>query len=179
MNENEILTAIINDSGEELDCYITIKGQEIPCSREVYLAIKRPGRKENKRQQRNKRPFINGKRCQGDCSKCGSFDGVKCELAGDVSLDDLPEDGSATPVSSTNVEDESYVNITIRDMYKELEGEDDRCIKIFSLMLEELPQRDIAETLDIADGTVTYYIKKIRKELDKLNLLLPGSHNAQ
>ena len=167
MNEKELLTAIINDTSEELDCYITIKGQEIPCSREVYLSYKRPGRKENKRQQRAQRPFINGKRCQGDCSKCGCFDGVKCTLTGDISIDELPEDGGAAPVSKSNTEADALVKVTISEMYDTLEGEDDCCIKVFSLMLRELPQRQIAQSLNIADGTVTYYIQKIRKKLDK------------
>jgi len=170
MNEKELFTAIINDTSEELDCYITIKGQEIPCSREVYLSYKRPGRKENKRQQRAQRPFINGKRCQGDCSTCGCYDGVKCTLAGDISIDELPEDGGAAPVSKSNTEAEATVSITISEMYDTLKDEDDCCIKIFSLMLKELPQREIAKSLDISDGTVTYYIKKIRQKLSKFNL---------
>ena len=57
--------------------------------------------------------------------------------------------------------------MTIEAMYKELQSEDERCRKIFSLMIEEKPQREIATELGIANGTVTYYIKKIRKRLDK------------
>ena len=167
MNENEILSAVINDPSQELECYITIKGHDIPCSREIYLAYKRPGRKENKRKQRAQRPFINGKRCQGDCSKCPSFDGHSCIKTGEVSLDELPKDGDTAPVSSQNVEEDAMIRSTISSMYKELEDEDERYGQIFSLMLQELPQRDIASTLNISDGTVTYYIRKIRQKLDK------------
>lgn len=167
MTEQELLNALLNDSSEELDCYITIKGKQIPCSREVYLSIKRPGRRDNKRQQRAKRPFINGKRCQGDCEQCPCYDGNKCNKTGDISLDELPEDGAATPVSSQDVLSDAIISVTISQMYETLAGEDARCAEIFTLMLQELPQREIAETLDIADGTVTYYIKKIRQKLDK------------
>jgi len=166
MKSNEVTVKII-DKSAELGCSIKIKGQEIPCSHELYLSYHRQSKNEKRAKYRNKRPFINGKRCQGDCSNCVCFEGGECQSAGVVSLDALPEDSSYDPVATTNVEEEAALNITIESMYKELENEDERCRDIFTLMIREIPQRQIASELGIADGTVTYYIKKIRKRLEK------------
>ena len=167
MTRKELISAIINDSSEELEAYIVIDGEKIPCSRQLYLEYKRQFRKERKREQRIKKPMINGKRCKGDCDVCRYFDGHKCIYGGIVSIDDLPTDGADAPRTSQNVVEEAVVNVTISQMYKALDGEGERVISIFNLMLEEKPQREIAETLDISDGTVTYYIKRIRQKLEK------------
>lgn len=167
-NNNESVTVTINSNTENLECYVTIKGQTIPCSREVYLTYKRPGRKEAMRKYRDKRPFVNGQRCQEDCSKCPHFiEGLGCTNKGDLSLNQLYEDGNFEPEATDNFEDEIMVNIRIQEMYDTLQNEDQRCLDIFSLMLKEIPQREIAAELGIANGTVTYYIKKIRKKLEK------------
>lgn len=168
MVENNVVTVGINCE-EDCEYYVTIKGQKVPCSREVYLTIKRPGRMQNKRDQRNKRPFINGKRCDGDCSCCIHCDGDGCAYAGEVSLDKMYEEAEHEVVAKENVEDSVVCKITVEQMYQTLEGEDDRLIQIFELMIAETKRRDIADTLGIAEGTVTYYIKKIREKLDKFN----------
>ena len=46
-NQEDFVTVGINESEESLEYYVIIKGQNVPCSHEVYLTIKRPGRKEN------------------------------------------------------------------------------------------------------------------------------------
>lgn len=167
-NSNEKVTVSINANGINLECYVTIKGKKIPCSREEYLSYKRPGRKEAMRKYRNRRPFVNGKRCQEDCTQCPHFiEGYGCTNTGDVSLNQLYEDSEFEPTSTYNIEDEALVNVRIQEMYAALQNEDQRCLDIFSLMLKEIPQREIATELGIADGTVTYYIKKIRAKLEK------------
>lgn len=162
------ITVNINATSNNSQYYITVKGQKIPCSREVYLTMKRPGRKEAMRQYRGQRPFINGQRCQEDCSKCPHhIAGYGCTNKGDVSFDELYEAGEVEPVAPTSVEDEVSLKITIEAMYNELQSEDERCREIFSLMIVEKPQREIALELGISPGTVSWYIKKIRKCLDK------------
>lgn len=147
INNNETVTVEVSTNDDSLECHVTIKGQVIPCSREVYLTLKRPGRKEAMRKYRDQRPFVNGQRCQEDCTKCPHFvPGLGCTNKGDVSLDKLYEDGFDVP-STQNFEDESIVNIRIQEMYAELSDEDDRCRDIFSLMIKETPQRAIANQL--------------------------------
>lgn len=158
------------ESDEELECYVTIKGKKIPCTREVYLTIKRPGRKQAMRDYREEqRPIINGKRCTGDCSCCAEFDGVRCTHTGTVSLEQMSEDGVTEPQSSQDVEGEAMRNVMLAEMRTALATEDARFLDIFELMVKELTQREIAEKLNISDGTVTYYIKKIRNKLAKFN----------
>lgn len=166
MKRNEVNVKIY-DKSAPLGCSIKIQGQEVPCSHEFYLEYHRQARNEQRAKYRNKRPFINGQRCQGDCSNCVCFEGGECQSAGIVSLDAFPEDSLYDPIATTNVEEEASLNITIDSMYKELENEDERCRNIFTLMIREIPQRQIALELGIADGTVTYYVKKIRKRLEK------------
>lgn len=166
--EDDFVSVDIINNEENLEYYVTIKGEKIPCSREVYLTIKRPGRKEAMRKYRDQRPFVNGHRCQDDCETCPYFvKGYGCTNHGEVSLEQLYEDGEYEPEAPGSMADDVIVRMTIEAMYKELESEDDRCRDIFNLMVQETPQRKIATELGIADGTVTYYIKKIRKKLEK------------
>lgn len=163
------------DLNENEECYVTINGQQIPCSREVYLTIKRPGRKEAMRKYRDgKRPFINGKRCTADCEYCSEYENGICCHGGNVSLDAMYEDGEYEPEDNKQHDIISEMNAEyITDlMRRELEGESDRCKEIFALMLQEKQDRVIAEELQIADGTVTYYIKKIRTKLEKFKQYL-------
>lgn len=167
-NQEDFVTVGINESEESLEYYVTIKGQKVPCSCEVYLTIKRPGRKENMRKYRGQRPFVNGTRYQEDCSKCPHFvEGLGCSNKGDVSLDQLYEDGEYEPLASNDIEDEAMLNITIKSMYAELQDEDKRCIDIFSLMIKESSQREIANELGISQTAVRWYIKRIRNKLEK------------
>ena len=98
INKNEAVTVEVNTNDDNLECHVTIKGQVIHFSREVYLTLKRPGRKEAMRKYRDQRPFINGQRCQEDCTKCPHFvPGLGCTNKGDLSLDKLYEDGFDVP----------------------------------------------------------------------------------
>ena len=167
-NQENFVTVGINESENSLEYYVTIKGQKVPCTREVYLTIKHPGRKENMRKYRGQRPFVNGIRCQEDCSKCPHFvEGLGCTNKGDVSLDQLYEDGEYEPLASNDIEEEAMLNITIESMYDELKDEDKRCIDAFTLMIKESTQRDIATELGISQTAVSWYIKRIRKKLEK------------
>lgn len=166
-NDDYVSVDLSEIEENDLECYIIIKGEKIPCTREVYLAYKRPGRKEAMRQYRNKqRPFVNGHRCQSDCKTCVHFmEGVGCTYSAEESLDYLQESTNAEPAAPHNMEDEVMADILIKEMYAELQSETDCCRKVFTLMIKETPQREIATELGISDGTVTYYVKKIRKRL--------------
>lgn len=168
MKNNANINVSVNVNNSNLDCYITIDGKDIPCTREVYLAYKQPIRKEAMRTYRNKRPFINGERCSGDCEHCKA-DVIRagCPYVGDVSAEQMVEDGTFNFTAHDDIESEAYASLLLEKMQKELETESQICIDIFNLMLEELPQREISAKLGIADGTVTYYIKKIRTKLAK------------
>lgn len=84
-----------------------------------------------------------------------------------VSFDQLYEDGESESLATTDIEEKAILNITIKAMYDELKDEDDRCINIFSLMIKETSQREIATELGISQGTVSRYVKRIRNKLKK------------
>lgn len=167
--KNYEINVTINIDGEDADegYYIIIKGQRVPCTKEVYLAFKRPIRSEAMRKYRDQKPFINGKRCQGDCNKCIHHEWGFCDYTGALSLDALYEDDGIEPEAAGHLEDDACNNVLLEQMRAVLEEEDDVYMKIFELMLEEKTQRDIANDLGIVQGTVSYYIKKIRKMLEK------------
>ncbi|WP_081673411.1 LuxR C-terminal-related transcriptional regulator [Butyrivibrio sp. FC2001] len=147
--------------------YLIINGTNVPCSHEVYLAYKRPVRKEAMREYRGQRPFINGRRCHEDCSICINYSGGKCKLASEISLDKEFENSAFEPSNSANTEAEAELKILIASMFHEFDDENKRYRDILALMIQELTQREIAEKLNISNGTVTHYIKKIRTKLEK------------
>jgi RNA polymerase sigma factor (sigma-70 family) len=127
-----------------------------------------PAKKDNMRKYRGQRPFVNGTRCQEDCSKCPHFvECFSCTNKWDVSLDQLYKDGEYEPLASTDIEEDAMVNITIKSMYNELRDEDKRCINVFTLLIKETTQREIASELGISQTAVRWYIKRIRKKLEK------------
>lgn len=128
----------------ELTNYITIKGQQVPCTREQYLSIKRPGRKEAMRKYRNEK------------------DGIET-----VSLDAFPTDESKAFAASNNTEEEAVLKATLNLMFKELEDKPPMRKRILELLAQEYTQREIASILGIADGTLTWHIKKLREDLAK------------
>ena len=101
MTNNKKITVEINDPNTE--CYIKIGGVEVRCSREVYLTIKRPIRKEAMREYRGQRPFINGKRCKEDCKNCINYSFGACQLASKISLDKLYMDDGIEISALSNV----------------------------------------------------------------------------
>ena len=132
------------NNNEELTNYITIKGQQVPCTREQYLSIKRPGRKEAMRKYRNEK------------------DGIET-----VSLDAFPTDESKAFAASNNTEEEAVLKATLNLMFKELEDKPPMRKRILELLAQEYTQREIASILGIADGTRTWHITKLREDLAK------------
>ena len=132
------------NNNKELTNYITIKGQQVPCTREQYLSIKRPGRKEAMRKYRNEK------------------DGIET-----VSLDAFPTDESKAFAASNNTEEEAVLKATLNLMFKELEDKPPMRKRILELLAQEYTQREIASILGIADGTLTWHIKKLREDLAK------------
>ena len=90
------------------------------------------------------------------------------------SLDQLYEDGEYEPLATNDIEEEAMLNITIKSMYNELKDEDERCIDVFSLLINENTQREIASELGISQTAVSWYIKRIRKR----NLKSSDKHNC-
>ncbi len=79
----------------------------------------------------------------------------------------MNEEAAVEAVAADNVEQEACNNILIQEMRAALSDEDEVVRDIFDRLALEMTQREIASDLGIAQGTVTYYIKKMRKKLER------------
>lgn len=97
--------------------YLTIEGQDVPVSEEVYRAVKRPEWAEHKRRERAKRCIgENGHRCTDDCSKC---DRQKNGTA--LSLDALEDASGNQPPTSEDVAEIVMYSLLLEKLYEELD----------------------------------------------------------
>ena len=81
--------------------YLTIRGQEVEVSEEVYRAYIQPVRAERRRKQRAFRCKIKGKkgnlvRCQKDCRECPYALSGHNALGNNLSLDRMKDEGMTT-----------------------------------------------------------------------------------
>ena len=79
----------------------------------------------------------------------------------------MNEEAAVEAVAPDNVEQEAFNNILLKEMRDALSDEDEVVRDIFDRLALEMTQREIASELGIAQGTVTYYIKKMRKKLER------------
>ena len=82
--------------------YITIKGQKVEVTEEVYRAYVRPIRKERRKKSREWRCSVKGKngklvRCMKDCAECEYAKAGGKPTGGVLSLDTLLENGGDVP----------------------------------------------------------------------------------
>lgn len=146
---------------EKKDYYISIEGQEVPVTEEVYRAYKRPTWAEHKRNDREKRCQVSDekgglKRCMDDCSTC---DRVK---EGSVmALDELMERKHVMDASETDVSDIVAGKIMLEELYKALDELDLKTLRICQLIMEGHSRREIARILDIPQSSFEYQFKKL------------------
>lgn len=85
------------ETKEQKQYYVTVKGQKVPVSEEVYRAYVRPVRARQRAELRDKKCYVQGKRwkrvrCIADCSKC-PYAEIKKTSGTPLSLDLLAEKG--------------------------------------------------------------------------------------
>lgn len=87
------------ETKEQKQYYVTVGGQKVPVSEEVYRAYVRPVRARQRDEKRNKRCYVQGKRwkrvrCTEDCTTC-PYAEQKMEITGaPLSLDLMAEQGA-------------------------------------------------------------------------------------
>ncbi len=144
--------------------HLTIEGQQIPVTEEVYRAYKQPLWAEHKRQEREKRCVISDgkgrtKRCMEDCSKCN------LQRTGSVlSLDKLTMDGFDAS-DSLDIADLVTDKLLLEELFAaldELDPENRRIIELFSLGKSE---RDIAADIGLSQKAINKRKKKLFTEL--------------
>lgn len=85
--------------------YVTVNGQKVEVSEEVYRAYVRPVRAQQRTEKRNKRCKVKGERlglvrCKGNCSECEYAKSGKAFGGAEQSLDALTESGFELPSES-------------------------------------------------------------------------------
>jgi RNA polymerase sigma factor (sigma-70 family) len=140
--------------------FISIHGENIAVSEEVYLAYKRPIWAEQKRRDREGRcQDIKGVRCAEDCKLCD-----KQRMGKPMSLDKLIEDG--LEYADPNDIDETVTNDELRRALRKAVAElpeDEK--RIINIAFQGKPERETAVKIGLSRNTFTYKRDRI---VDKL-----------
>lgn len=145
--------------------YLTVEGQEVTVTEEVYRAYKRPIWAEHKRNDRQKLCQVSDgkgglKRCTEDCSKCS------CTKEGSVlSLDGLEEAGFSVDDHAQDVAEIVVEKILLEELFKALEELDPNSHRICELLIEGHSKREIARIMSIPQSSFEYQFKKLMASL--------------
>ena len=90
------------ETKEQKQYYVTVKGQKVPVSEEVYRAYVRPVRAQQRTEKRNKRCQVKGERsglvrCNDNCESCPYALSGKATIGMEQSLESLLESGFEIP----------------------------------------------------------------------------------
>ena len=141
---------------ESQQYYITINGQNIPVSEEIYRAYKRPEWAEHKRMEREKRCRIGGVRCNGDCSQCPH------QRTGTmVSLDRLEEVNHVPADFSADVEEIGAGRMLLEELFRALEQLDPDGQLLCQLLMDGESERQIAARFGISQVAVHKRKRKV------------------
>lgn len=145
--------------------YLTIDGQEVTVTEEVYRAYKRPIWAEHKRNDRQKLCQVsNGKgglkRCTEDCSKCS-----RTKEGSVLSLDGLEEAGYSVEDQAQDVAEIVAEKILLEELFMALEELDPNNQRICELLMEGRSKREIARIMSIPQSSFEYQFKKLMASL--------------
>ena len=145
--------------------YLTINGQEITVSEEVYRAYKRPIWAEHKRNDRQKLCQVSDgkgglKRCTEDCSKCS-----RTKEGNVLSLDGLEEAGYSVEDRAQDVAEIVAEKLLLEELFKALEELDPNSHHICKLLMEGCSKREIARIMSIPQSSFEYQFKKLMASL--------------
>lgn len=148
-----------------MDYYITIEGQEITVTEEVYRAYKRPTWAEHKRNDREKRCQVSDgkgglKRCLEDCSTCD-----RVRDGSILTLDEMTEEKHVLGTSEMDVSDIVAGKVLLEQLYKVLEELDPKSLRVCQLIMEGHSRREIARILEVPQSSFEYQFKKLMESL--------------
>lgn len=146
--------------------FVSIDGEQVPVSEEIYRTYKQPLWAEHKRKERSKRCQIsNGrggvKRCDADCSQCPH------DRSGSVlSLDCFEEDGYF-PADATAVDPQQILEdaLLLEELLAAIAELDPINQRIIELLQEEMSEHEIADVIGLSQKAVNKRKVKIREEL--------------
>jgi RNA polymerase sigma factor (sigma-70 family) len=147
--------------------YLTIDGQEVMVSEEVYRAYKRPIWAEHKRNDRQKLCQVSDgkgglKRCTENCSKCS-----RTKEGSTLSLDGLEEAGYGVEDRTQDVAEIVAEKILLEELFKALKELDPDSRRICELLMDGHSKREIARIMSIPQSSFEYQFKKLMASLRK------------
>ncbi|WP_206812128.1 sigma factor-like helix-turn-helix DNA-binding protein [Paradesulfitobacterium ferrireducens] len=161
----------INDNQQTITpCYIPIAEQQIPVTKEVYRAFKRPAWAERKRKEREKRcRDENGNRCTKSCRVCDLERAKKglppIERTGSVlSLDKFTEEGFevADPVDIAELVADKLLLEELYAALEELDPDNRRIMELFGIGKSE---REIAADIGLSQKAINKRKTKLFAQL--------------
>ena len=154
--------------------YLTIRGQEVEVSEEVYRAYIQPVRAERRRKQRAFRCKIKGKkgnlvRCQKDCRECPYALSGHNALGNILSLDRMKDEGVDIEDRRLDVEQNYIDEEEKRELYAAISKLTPRQKELVEMIyFEEKSQEEVADMLGISQCTISLTLKKAAETLKKL-----------
>lgn len=156
--------------------YLTIKGQEVEVSEEVYRAYIRPVRLEQQRQKRAWRCQVKGAkgklvRCQQDCNRCPYAIAGNNARGNVLSLDSFDEDGAELKIESSgfDVEENYIAEEEKQELYTAIAKLTPRQQQLVKLIyFDDKSQEEVAAILGISQCTISLTLKKAVENLKKL-----------
>ncbi|KAF5041779.1 hypothetical protein DSECCO2_519460 [anaerobic digester metagenome] len=145
--------------------YLTIDGQEVTVTQEVYRAYKRPIWAEHKRNDRQKLCQVSDgkgglKRCTEDCSKCS-----RTKEGNILSLDGLEEAGYSVEDRAQDIAEIIAEKMLLEELFKAFEELDPNSHRICELLMEGCSKREIARIMSIPQSSFEYQFKKLMASL--------------
>lgn len=148
---------------ETKEYFVTIDGQRIPVTEEVYRAYMRPVWAEQKRMERSKRCRVAGKRCNGDCSQCPH------RRTGSVlSLDLLAADGYLPADRQEDIEEIVADRIMLEELLNALEELDPEGKLMCELFGQGMSEREMTKVFGVSRPVIHKRLTRLFSQLRKI-----------
>ena len=164
------------ETKEQKQYYVTVNGQKVEVTEEVYRAYVRPVRAQQRTEKRNKRCKVKGERfglvrCTGDCSKCEYAKSGKALGGAEQSLEELAESGFELP-SESDMEADLLTVEEREERAEKLRSAIARLSERQRFILQEVffrnqTQKEVASQLKISQQAVSKTLKNAIQNLKK------------
>lgn len=154
--------------------YLTIRGQEVEVSEEVYRAYIQPVRAERRRKQRAFRCKIKGKkgnlvRCQKDCRECPYALSGHNALGNNLSLDRMKDEGVEIEDRHLDVEQNYIDEEEKRELYAAIAKLTPRQKELIEMIyFDGMTQEEAAKKFGVAQATVSVTLERAIENLKKI-----------
>ena len=141
--------------------WVTIGGEKVYVSEDIYRAYVRPVRNEQRNNLRRARCRIGATRCQGDCSQCKNYKTGK-----PLSIDALmEEDGMDIPDSRPLVEDLIEQKLLIDALYEAIDRLPEKEKKAVLLFRDEATESEIGNVIGMTQQGAGKLLDRVWKKL--------------